>query len=66
MLVIKHGIFKLYTGKYLPYFLKPFSLDHLQDFFMAHGCVGVFLQDLKEQKEITKQVTTLGTNQKTM
>lgn len=41
--------------EYLPYFLKPFSLDHLQDLFMAHGCVGVFLQNLKEHKEITKK-----------
>lgn len=43
------------TVKYLPYFFKPFSLNHLQDLFMAHGCVGVFLQNLKEHKEITKK-----------
>lgn len=46
----KAGHFKATMSlKHLPYFLQPFSLDHLQDLFMAHGCVGVFLQNLKEQ-----------------
>lgn len=34
-------------GTYVPYFLKPFSLDHLQDLFMAHGRIRVFLQNLR-------------------
>lgn len=59
MLHIKRNFKAISSVKpyYLPYFLKPFSLDHLQDLFMAHGCVGVFLQNLKEHNEITKKVT---------
>lgn len=30
-----------------PYLLQPFSLNHLQDLFMTHGCVGVLLKHLR-------------------
>lgn len=63
---VKQGVLKATMSvKHLPYFLQPFSLDHLQDLFMAHGCVGVFLQNLKEHNKMSKNVTAYFANFKT-
>lgn len=37
------------TRTCVPYFLKSFSLDHLQDLFMAHRCIRVLLQNLENK-----------------
>lgn len=60
MLHSKTGRFKATMSvTHLPYFLQPFSLDHLQDLLMAHGCVGVFLQNLKEHNKMSKNVSSI-------